>query len=158
MAGAFIEIKDNSPQVLDALQQLLRKTGNLEPAFRDIGEYLLRSHDVRWRAAIDPDGNPWAPLSAATLAKKRKNADKILVESGRLMNSLDYVASPDSLLFGTNSIYGAIHQFGAEQGAFGTTSRGAPIPWGDIPAREFIGISGEDEREILDIIHDYLAE
>lgn len=55
-------------------------------------------------------------------------------------------------------------QFGAEQGAFGaiftTDERGRDhshlIPWGDIPARPFIGLSLADEASIHDIVAEFL--
>jgi len=143
--------------VLDALNELLRRTGDLEPAFEKIGEYLLKSHDDRWRREEAPDGSKWAALSPATKALKAKNADKILVLEGDLRGSLVYQTSHHSLFFGTNKVYGAVHQFGAEQGEFGRTQRGGPIPWGDIPARPFLGLSDEDEMEIAEIVRGYLA-
>jgi hypothetical protein len=48
--------------------------------------------------------------------------------------------------------------FGAKQGAFGRTSRGGPIPWGDIPARPLLPIDEQgnmdafDKEEIRDIL------
>ncbi len=53
---------------------------------------------------------------------------------------------------GSPSIYAGTHQFGAAKGAFGSTSKGAPIPWGDIPARPFLGLSDADEADIRDLI------
>jgi phage gpG-like protein len=52
-------------------------------------------------------------------------------------------------------IYAAVQQFGAAKGAFGRTSRGAPIPWGNIPARPFLGISAEDEPLMLEIVAEW---
>ena len=60
-------------------------------------------------------------------------------------------------MVGTNVVYAATHQFGATRGAFGTTSRGNPIPWGDIPARLFLGVNPETERSILDILRRHLG-
>ena len=62
------------------------------------------------------------------------------------------------MVVGSPSIYAGTHQFGAEKGAFGATSRGDPIPWGNIPARPFLGLSGDDETEIGNLITDYLNE
>ncbi|MHB8921670.1 MAG: phage virion morphogenesis protein [Halothiobacillus sp.] len=52
----------------------------------------------------------------------------------------------------------AFQQFGAAEGAFGETTTGHPIPWGDIPARPFIGLSDKDEAEILNIITSYMGD
>ena len=58
---------------------------------------------------------------------------------------------------GSSLEYAAVQQFGARRGEFGRTRRGAPIPWGDIPARPFLGVSRVDRVEILDILAGYLA-
>lgn len=47
-------------------------------------------------------------------------------------------------------------QEGASQGEFGTSNHGGSLPWGDIPARPFIGVSADDRDVILDILRDYL--
>ena len=38
----------------------------------------------------------------------------------------------------------------------GKTRRGAPIPWGDIPARPFVGLSSEDKEAVLETIAEAL--
>lgn len=157
MAGVHISI-EGLDQVQADLTRLLRLLGSLTPVMRDIGEYLLRSHHDRWASARAPDGDPWAPLSPVTVARKKRNADKILIESGIHRDSLRYLAHADRLELGTDRIYGAVHQFGERRGAAGRTKRGAPIPWGDIPARPYLGLSGDDEREIGDIIVDHLTD
>jgi len=55
-------------------------------------------------------------------------------------------------------VYAAVHQFGAAQGAFGNTSRGSPIPWGDIPARPYLGLSDDDRQEIETFVADRLGD
>ncbi|MCO1337222.1 phage virion morphogenesis protein, partial [Microbulbifer sp. OS29] len=77
------------------------------------------------------------------------NQGKVLTLSGLLRNTLRYQVQGTELLFGTDRPYGAVHQFGATQGQFGKTKRGGPIPWGNIPARPWLGTSAEDDREIL---------
>jgi len=57
---------------------------------------------------------------------------------------------------GTNLVYGAAHQFGMVKGYAGRTRRGAPIPWGNIPPRPFLGLSADDETEIVRILRIYL--
>ena len=49
---------------------------------------------------------------------------------------------------GSTRIYAGAHQFGARRGACGTNKKGAPIPWGDIPARPFLGVSDADKKTI----------
>lgn len=142
MAGADISIEIDDREVRLAFDRLISAGGNLEPAFRDIGEYLLVSHRRRFENQVDPDGQPWAPLSEDYQARKRKNRDKVLVFEGELFGQLSYDARGDRLEFGSNRIYAATHQFGA--------------PDRGIPARPFLGLSDDDQREILAIIEDHI--
>lgn len=158
MVGARIHIDviglDRTQRRLGALVKAGR---DLTPLMRDIGEYLLRTTKDRFEDERAPDGAPWQPLSEATRRRKRRNKDRILTESGHLGGpSLSYRASPSELLLGSSAVYAGTHQFGAKRGSFGTTSKGAPIPWGDIPAREFLGLSSADSAEIADLVGDYL--
>lgn len=54
--------------------------------------------------------------------------------------------SSGALLIGSTREYAAVQQFGARKNQFGKA------PWGDIPARPFLGISNSDESTILDLI------
>ncbi len=147
---------------LDSVQQSLRGLvaagHDLTPVMREIGEHLLNSTRDRFRDEQDPTGAPWAPLSGTTIAKKRRNRGRILTESGILGGTLAVRAGATSVEVGSPSIYAGTHQFGAKKGSFGSTTKGHPIPWGDIPAREFLGLSDADRVEITDIVSEYLAE
>jgi phage virion morphogenesis protein len=147
MAGVTIEIDD--AEIKAALQRLEAAIGDLKPAFRDIGEHLLISHDQRFRQQVDPNGNPWADTSVVTKARKTKNKNKILIESGDLMTTLRYQVSTNSLEFGTDRVYGSMMQFGGTKAQF-------PHLWGDIPARPFLGLSNDDKNSILDILRQHL--
>ncbi len=142
MAGAKFGVEVDDSQVKAAFDRLLEAGSDLEPAFRDIGEYLLISHRDRFRAQESPEGAPWTPLSPRYRARKKRNRDKILVFEGWLSGRLTYAAGPDRLVFGTPMIYGATHQFGD--------------PKRNIPARPFLGISQDDRGEIFDILQDHI--
>ena len=155
MAGAMLEVTLDSSQLGKALDDLAERLGNLTTPLNDIAEYLHQSTDDRFRKKVAPDGSPWAPLSAVTLARKR--GPGILREKGTLQDTLRKQVTRNELAFGTDRPYGAVHQFGQKKGASGS-SKGRPIPWGDIPARPYLGLSADDESEVLLIIHDYLSE
>lgn len=173
MAGARlsinVEIKDH--EVREALKGLERAGGDLEPAFRDIGEYLLLSHRDRYDKEQAPDGTPWEPLADSTLRRKMlkgvrrgkgaKNksltkkrggtkvgairalaGSKILVESSNLRDLLRYQTTSSSLQLGTDRIYGATQHFGD--------------PDRNIPSREFLGLSERDMAEVKRIINRHL--
>ena len=69
-------------------------------------------------------------------------------DTNRLMNSITYNAGSNEVEVGTNVEYAAIHQEG------GTAGRGGGVR---IPARPFLGVSQEDEAEIIDIMNDYIG-
>ena len=121
-----------------ALEGLARRAANLRPALADIGEYLMLAHEERFDAQESPEGEPWAPLSERYRARKPRNRDKILVLDDVLASTLRYQAEADSLLFGTDRVYGATHQFGREEAG--------------IPARPFLGLSSRDEDEAARLI------
>lgn len=145
MAGARLTIDLDDRAVQRRLAEMLRRGQNLEPVFADIGEYLDLAHRERFDREIDPQGDAWEPLAEKTIERKRKKGRDggILVETGDLRDLLRYQISDDALEFGTDRIYGATQQFGDED-------RG-------IPAREWLGFSREDMKEISDIIADWLA-
>ena len=157
MAGASIHVEFDDAEVRRALGRLQAAGTDLRPAMQDIGEHLLNATRGRFHDEEDPEGHPWAPLRPATKKRKKRNAGKILTEEGHL-RGIVMQADSDSVVVGSPFIYAGVHQFGAEQGAFGSTSRGSPIPWGDIPARPFLGVPDDDEREIVAIILDHLRD
>lgn len=143
MPSIKIDIDDRA--LLRGLARLRAQMGNLTPVFADIGEYLIRETDNRFRDQKAPDGSPWQDLKPATW--KRKKNRKILTERTRLRGSLAYQAGPDRVEVGTNVVYGAIHQFGGKAGRGGSA---------EIPTRPFLGINDADRREIGEIVQDYL--
>lgn len=154
MAGAMLDVTVDLSQVGKALEELHRRLGDLTTPFNDIAEYLHQSTDDRFKQKVAPDGSPWAPLSAVTLARKKGTG--ILREKGTLQDTLRHQVTSTELAFGTDRPYGAVHQFGQKKGASGS-SKGRAIPWGDIPARPYLGLSSDDETEVVHIIHDYLS-
>ncbi|PLX49125.1 MAG: phage virion morphogenesis protein [Desulfobulbaceae bacterium] len=171
-AGLAISVEIDDRQVREALTSLEKAGGNMHLAFQDIGEYLLISHRERFDNEQAPDGTPWEPLADSTLrrkmlkgvrrgkGKKRKSlttsrgtkagaikalaGSKILVERGDLRDLLRYQAGGDSLEFGTDRIYGATQHFGDDDR--------------NIPARPYLGLSDDDEAEVLRIIQAHLDD
>ena len=143
MAGSFISVDvTGQDSIQRELNRLLEKGTQLEPALREIGEYLIESTQVRFTQMQSPEGVPWQALSKKTLAKK-KRPDRILTESGTLADTLTYQLNHNQLMFGTNLEYGATHQFGRDEA--------------NIPARPYIGINREDQTEILEILRHHLV-
>lgn len=134
--------------LLAALTELKRLSGDLSGPLKAIGEDLVESTKRRIELGRDLNGRPFAPNSPVTVARKGHN--RPLIDSGTLLhNTIHYDVQGDTLIVGSSSEYAALQQFGQRKGASGKNRRGAPIPWGDIPARPFIGLSQEDETYIL---------
>ena len=112
---------------------------------------------MRFRDSKAPDGTQWKPLSPVTIALRRQNSSQPLLDTGRLRNSITRAVGVRDVVVGTNVRYAGTQQFGARKGRFGDTRRGAPIPWGNVPARPFLGLSREDKADVLDILRDALS-
>lgn len=180
MSGAMLDVTIDVSSVGRALEQLAERLGDMRVPLLDIGEYLHQSTDARARNQVGPDGRPWAPLSPRTLAKKKGN--KKLRESGALLDTLRHSVAGDELQFGTDRPYGAIHQFGgkiehaAQSRQVYFKEKGGVVgnrfvkkrqsnfsQWVThgartvvMPARPYLGLSAEDETELLEIVGAYL--
>lgn len=174
----MIHITLEAEAVQAALRRLLQAGAELTPLMRELGEALVETTRRRFQEGRAPDGTAWAPNSPVTLVRfldryagtRRKDgrgrtrkgerlaAGKrpLIGESRSLSTQIAYRADATSVEVGSPVIYAAVHQFGAARGAFGATRRAVPIPWGDIPARPFLGLSRDDEALILDLIEDHL--
>ncbi|MCC5644780.1 phage virion morphogenesis protein [Nostoc sp. CHAB 5824] len=138
MADIVITLDDLAAR--HGLEKIEHRLHNLRPAFASMGEYMVRRTEQNFKGEHDPDGVAWAPLSAAY--RKRKRGTKILTESGRLRASITYRADGTQVVVGCNTKYARAHQFG--------------YPKRNLPARPFLGASVEDERELGEILLDYL--
>jgi len=152
-----VTVEINDRQVTAALGKLVRAGTNLRPILTSIGETMVESTKLRFRDSQAPDGGRWAPLSPVTIALRRQGSSKPLLDTGRLRNSITRAVGVRDVVIGTNVIYAGTHQFGARKGQYGKTRRGAPIPWGNVPARPFLGMSLGDKAEILGILREALT-
>ncbi len=151
-----ITIKIDDKQIRAALGRLSR--GIAELPMDSIATAVRNDILDRFKTATAPDGSPWAPLSPVTIARRRRRSDRPLLDTGVLRNSIQILElGRDSASVGTREKYAATHQFGAKKGQYGRTKRGAPIPWGDVPARSFIGVSDGAMENIRRLIIRHLG-
>ena len=150
MSGARVTITVDDAAVRAQLERLLARVQHPTDALREVGEVLQQSTQRRFATETAPDGTHWAPNSPVTLA--RKTSRHILTDSGLLGDTIHYQLTADrqGVAVGSNRVYAAMQQFG------GTTAQ-HPQLWGDIPARQFLGLSATDRTTILDIFTDYLG-
>ncbi|MFN3985730.1 MAG: phage virion morphogenesis protein [Rhodocyclaceae bacterium] len=171
MATDRITIEYSGDDVVAALTRLYKGLGpaGLRTPLSDIGEHLAESTRQRFVSSTAPDGSRWAPNAQATYLGLLRSRDarkdgrinargtakvagkKPLVASGLLGEQITYQLLPDGsgVEVGTNRFAGewaggaAVHQFGSRDGS--------------IPARPFLGLSSDDEVEVMEIVDRYLA-
>lgn len=167
MAGIMLKIDDSSMK--KELKGFVKKVKDMTPAMRNFGEYMKRVTDERFKGEHDPEGKPWVKHSSVTLemsygmkGKKTRTKKggltkgfsrfsarrKILTASHRLRDSTTYQALRRGLRFGTNVIYGRIHQLG------GMAGRGRKVK---IPARPYLGFSNRDIAEFVRLAKGHLG-
>lgn len=157
-----------------ALDRVADALDDLSPLMALIGDLLVNQTEENFRTGTAPDGTAWAPKSMTTMEAYRRReakgangpvpADPLIGPSRSLSTTISYEALTDAVDWGSNMIYAAVMQFGAGQGEFGARigkdKNGRDffmtIPWGDIPARRFLGIGPDDETAILAEIEDWL--
>lgn len=156
----MIEIELKEAEVTFALDRLLASLTDLTPVMQEIGEFAVASAEARYDQGIAPDGTAWLAKSINTIAAYEAGDDPVdyrpLFKTGTMRRTMAYEAGPTFMAYGSNRIQAAVMQFGAAKGAFGTASNGSSLPWGDIPARPFIGLSDADRTGIVDIVEEWL--
>lgn len=163
-----------------ALQALIAKGRDVVPLLTGIGQTVKESTRLRFIDGKSPAGVAWAPLSAVTLALRRKGkgggSSRPLLNTGALRNSIIFRVGAKHVDIGSTEAKAKTHQFGARVGQYGRytqlwrsqkygrktflgssgSKRGHPIPWGNVPARPFVGVSAKDRAEIVDLIQHHL--
>lgn len=155
MAGTRLSLTVEDNAVQRALAGLVASALRLRDPLEEVGAALVTSTQQRFEREEDPEGEPWAELAESTKTRRvsktaMRGGEHILRDRGHLFNSLTYLATDTQVEVGSNRVYAAIHQLGG-------TADMAPGP-AAVPARPFLGISGEDEREIAEILLDHLQE
>jgi phage virion morphogenesis protein len=183
---ANLTVRITNAEIRQAIARTIEPADDFTPACRRAGEYMRLATRGRFDTETAPDGTPWRPLNpryAAQKARGRRNLTGILKRSGLLRDGITYVASKTELVIGSNRPYAAIHQFGgtiqrqasqrtlnfkvgrsgrsrfarrgranfqqvARAGAYSIT----------IPKREFLGVSRDDEAEIIQIVIDHFQQ
>ena len=175
MTTFTVTVKDQ--QVLDVLQKLTQRMGNLRPALQALGDDMLERTKQRFDSQTAPDGSAWKPLSPVTLGlfagglgksyrKKDGSLNKrdgqavagkriLIGESGDLSRQIFSQANGNSLTLSASPVYAAIHQFGGRAG------RGLKAT---IPARPFMPVDSDgnldptEQRLVLEALEAFLMD
>ena len=142
----------------------LRALGRLADRIAALGDMDLRPLMDELGAAVasqtqrridsektGPDGSPWEPWSASYAATRHHNQG-LLVGSGALRDSIGHVVglSGDFAEIGSNLVYAAAHQYGLDMSIVGSRRRVT------IPARPYLGISAENEADLVALVDDFV--
>lgn len=102
-----------------------------------------------------PDGSAWKP--------NRAGRAPILHLSGALARSIDYVVAGTRAIIGSGLVYARIHQEGgvivpksAAALVFSVGNQVYRVKKVTMPARPYIGLSGEDRSELVQTVAAYL--
>nr|WP_307726407.1 phage virion morphogenesis protein [Trichlorobacter sp.] len=146
----MVTINHNLPDAQKRLEALARKAGTIQPALKTIGLALEANIRERWDKEIDPAGNKWQALKASTLKRKAKKKKplKILLQDDQLRFNINSQVEGSNLIIGSPQKYAAVHQLGGPAGRKGRQFT--------MTARPFLGISKQDEADILDEIEQHL--
>lgn len=162
-----MRIEVNVSSVLAAIKDTLDAIADQTEIWEDVGTEVLNSV----KRNFDAEGRPkkWQALEASTLlrkvggrrkastkrghwtakAKKILHGNRILVDTGDLVNNINAEADSHGVTVGSNKDYAAIHQFGGQAGRNRATT---------IPARPYLLLQDEDYATIAGIIEQHLTQ
>ena len=160
MTGVRIETSIETGPVADALGRVAAVVSEPAGVLGAIGTGLVETTQTRFEQGVDPQGNAWPALSSGYAADKR--GPGVLRESGMrggLMGSITREVTGDAVQVGTNKVYAAVHQSGAEirpksgdRLLFQIGGQTVAAKSVTIPARPFLGIGPADELMIGDVV------
>lgn len=177
MTAFTLTVKDEG--VRAALRALATRVNDMRPVLQTIGEGITERTKHRFDTSTAPDGTPWKPNSAATLAmlaerlsghkgKVKKdgslnasglralaNKKPLIGESQDLRRQIIPQATRDTLTVTSTPVYAAIQQFGGKAG------RGHKVT---IPARPFLPIRQDgtlypaEQAWVLQALNEFLMD
>ena len=126
-----------------ALGKAAHKLGDTQALMESVGDVLVSGTLKRFQDEEDPTGKKWPKSKRAA-----KKDGQTLTDTALLRRSVDYAATSDKVMVGSNLPYARIHQKG------GKTGKGHKV---DMPARPYLGVSEEDMDEVRETVADFLA-
>ena len=143
MTDGGYEIKFDTAPLEKAFKKFTRKGGAMRDLLQQAGEIVERSTFERIGRKENVGGSSFAPLSPAYKKRKRKNKERILVETGRMVDSLAWdMASDNEVRVGFGDAKAQFHM--------------ADGPRSKIPLRNPLGVSDDDVKEIQQVAEDLL--
>lgn len=132
---------------------------NANDIMQEIAADMEKEVQLRFRRTKDANGEQWKVLKQSTISRRRKSSKKPLNDTGKLKSSIASKYTSKYAAVGTNYKIAPTHQFGAKKGEYKKirTKNGKTqnIPWGNIPARPFLGFSKKQAKSYLKKIVDF---
>lgn len=162
MAVALSLRMEGRSRTENQLRAIAAGIADRHPLMDGIGLYLESSTIDRFDQEVAPDGSRWKKSLRA-----KEQGGKTLTDHAHLRGSITYNATNDQVEWGSNLIYARPHQEGATITAKGGGRLKFRLPGGlgfrsvlsvTLPARPFLGINDEDERQIVGLAEDYVAD
>jgi phage gpG-like protein len=139
---------------------------NFTGLHKEVGEYIVDATKERFRKGVAPDGTAWKESRRA-----KDTGGKTMMDTRRLYNSLTYRANASQVAVGTNVKYAVTHQpkdpnqdetviepKKAKVLRFQVSGKWVSKKQVKVPARPFLGLNVEDEKEIVQIGLDRIKE
>ncbi len=143
-----------------ALVNASRKLSDTRPLMASVGEALVSGTIRRFAAEKAPDGSAWEKSKRAA-----EENGQTLTDTGRLRKSIDFAATPDKVMVGSNLPYARIHQLGGtirpKKGKAlkfrGRNGKDVIVSRVNMPARPYLGVSKADMDEVRALLQSFLA-
>ena len=126
-----------------ALSKAAHKLGDTQALMESVGDALVSGTLKRFQNEEEPTGKKWPKSKRAA-----KEGGQTLTDTALLRRSIEYAATTNKVMVGSNLPYARIHQLG------GKTGKGHKV---DMPARPYLGVSAEDMEEVRETMADFLA-
>lgn len=142
-----------------AIANAAKKMSNKKLLMATIGETLVSGTVKRFAAEEDPKGRKWKQSQRAQI-----QGGQTLSDNAHLRNSIDYAATSDKVMVGSNLVYARIHQLGGsirpKNGnylKFRTANGGfISVRKVEMPARPYLGVSAADLEEVKAVFTDFM--
>ena len=147
-----MEIKAvNENEIIARIDKRVLQARNTKQLMNNVAVDMKNKARYRFIQEKDPGGKRWARNSEVTI--KRKKSAKPGSDTGTLRDSITHKSSLYSAIAGTSVDYAPTMQYGAKKGQYSQfsslktkTGKVRYIPWGNIPARRFVGFSGNQKN------------
>lgn len=150
MSGYGIQVATSGIPEINAYMQKLAGINESSAFYNALGAEAEKQ--IKRRISDEktsPDGKKWDKWSD-DYADTRHGGHSLLEGEGHLRDNIYQTPSVSGVEVGSNTIYAAVMHFGAEKHEFKGIA-----PWGNIPPREFMGLSDENIKDQIEVISDW---